>query len=583
MTPGARPLTAAVAYDDAAVGGSLVSDAIPGPPVRASRGAVSDEAVSLAATVLPSPALPGDVIEPLRDAVPALRAGTRAFRRAAEVVRSRLVERALSALPLTLSLLLITSLAWGPLLLPLPVAILLLGFDLYWAWRSFNTGVHVVKGQRAVRHAERTDWRATYDAAVAAGVPALRWEDVRHVVIIPNYKEKVEKLRATLQRLAECDGAREQIIPVLAMELAEPGCAEKAASLIAEFGDRFFAMFATYHPDNLEGEVRGKSSNEAWAARRVETLLTENLGIDLRNVTVTSCDADTLFHRRYFAALTCLFATHPKRYRRFWQAPILLYNNIWEVPAPLRLPNGLGSLNHVARLARKHRIIFPQSCYSLSFLMAKEVGYWDVDVIPEDWHMYLKCFFELGGDVEVEPIHLPVGNDGVRTESYFRTFIEQYRQARRHAWGATDVPYAILQLFRHPEIPLLKRVRRTWTVLETHVLWASQWWLITVGRFIPFVVAGIFGVGWWPHWFDDLSVRILFPCMGPLIVMVVYDSFVMRPPRPPSFPLWMYPVQFAQWFAMAPVTFFFTALPALDAQVRLAIGKRLEYKVTEKA
>ncbi len=579
MSPEARPLAAAVAFDEATVGPAFVPGVIPASAAR-SRG---DEGVSMAAAVAVPAAGQGDVVAPLREAVPAVRAGARAARRAAEVVSSKLLERALSALPLALSLLLITSLAWGPLLLPMPVAVLLLGFDLYWAWRSFNTGVHVVKGHRVVRHAERTDWRATYDAAVAAGTPALRWEDIRHVVIIPNYREKPEKLRATLQRLAECDGAREQIIPVLAMELAEPGCAEKAAALMAEFGGRFFAMFATYHPDNLDGEVRGKSSNEAWAARRAEKFLTDTLGVDLRNVTVTSCDADTLFHRRYFAALTYVFATHPKRYRRFWQAPILLYNNIWEVPAPLRLPNGLGSLNHVARLARKHRIIFPQSCYSLSFLMAKEVGYWDVDVIPEDWHMYLKCFYELGGDVEVEPIHLPVGNDGVRTESYFRTFVEQYRQARRHAWGATDVPYAILQLLRHPEIPLRKRVRRTWTVLETHVLWASQWWLITVGRFIPFIVAGVFGAGWWPHWFDDVSVRILFPCMGPLIVMVVYDSFVMRPPRPPSFPVWMYVVQFAQWFAMAPITFLFTALPALDAQVRLAIGKRLEYRVTEKA
>lgn len=573
-TPEARPLTAA-AFDDAA-GVSFPSRAQGALPV-------SDDGVALAVRPVPARGLPGEVIGPLREAAPAVRAGARAARRGAEVVGSKLAERALSALPLALSLLLITSLAWGPLLLPMPVAILLLAFDLYWAWRSFNTGVHVVKGHRIVRYAERTDWRATYDAAVAAGVDALRWEDVRHVVIIPNYQEKPDKLRATLQRLAECDGAREQIIPVLAMELAEPGCGEKAAALIAEFGDRFLAMFATYHPANLEGEVRGKSSNEAWAARRTEELLTEALGVDLRNVTVTSCDADTLFHRKYFAALTCLFATHPKRYRRFWQAPILLYNNIWEVPAPLRLPNGLGSLNHMARLARTHRIVFPQSCYSLSFLMAREVGYWDVDVVPEDWHMYLKCFFELGGDVELEPIYLPVGNDGVRTESYLRTFVEQYRQARRHAWGATDVPYAILQLLRHPEIPLLKRIRRTWTVLETHVLWASQWWLITVGRFIPFVVAGVFGVGWWPQWFDDLSVRILFPCMGPLIVMVVYDTFVMRPPRPPSFPLWMYAVQFAQWFAMAPITFFFNSLPALDAQVRLAIGKRLEYKVTEKA
>ncbi len=524
----------------------------------------------------PLPAAVDTIVEEMREAAPAAR-------RAWQGLRAAAVEKALSVLPLTLSLLLITSLAWGPLLMPVPLVALLLAFDFYWAWRSVNTGIHVVKGQRVVRFAERTDWRATYDAAVAAGVPALPWERVHHVVIIPNYNERVEKLRATLTRLAECDGARESIIPVLAMEMAEAGCEAKAAALADEFQDRFFAFHATFHPSGIPGEVRGKSSNEAWAARRTETFLTRDLGIDLRHATVTSCDADSLFHRRYFAALTYEFATNPKRYRRFWQPPITLYNNIWEVPAPLRLPNGLGSLNHVARLARKHRIVFPQSCYSLSYQMAKDVGYWDVDVVPEDWHMYLKCFFELGGDVETEPIHLPCGNDGVRTDSYLRTFVQQYLQARRHAWGATDIPYAIRQSFRHPEIPLIKRLRRTWTVLETHVLWASQWWLITVGRFIPIMAVALFGLGWWPRWFDDLSVKILFPCMGPLIVMVVYDTFVMRPPRPKSFPLWMYAVQFAQWAAMAPITFVFTALPALDAQVRLAIGKRLEYRVTEKA
>lgn len=555
--PPAHTLTATATLDEAALRGAVV------------------EGATIAPAVFPAPR---------EDSPPARRFAARpAISGALATLRERAAERLLALLPLTLSLALITSLAWGPLLLPMPVAVLLLGFDLYWAWRSFNTAVHVVKGRRIMRLAERTDWRATYDAAIAAGVPALGWDDVRHVVIIPNYKERPEKLRATLQRLAECDGARKQIIPVLAMEQAEPGCADKAAALIAECGQCFPAMVATYHPDDIQGEVRGKSSNEAWAARRVERFLTDDLGLDLRNVTVTSCDADTLFHRRYFAALTYAFATHPQRYRRFWQAPILLYNNIWEVPAPLRLPNGLGSLNHIARLARKHRIIFPQSCYSLSYVMAREVGYWDVDVVPEDWHMYLKCFFRLGGAVDVEPLYLPVGNDGVRTGSYFRTFVEQYRQARRHAWGATDIPYAIRQCLRSPGIPLVKRVRRTWTVLETHVLWASQWWLITVGRFIPFVMVGVFGVGWWPHWFDDLSVRILFPCMGPLIVMVWYDSFVMRPARPASFPRWMYIVQFAQWFAMAPITFLFTALPALDAQVRLALGKRLEYRVTEKA
>jgi hypothetical protein len=238
---------------------------------------------------------------------------------------------------------------------------------------------------------------------------------------------------------------------------------------------------------------------------------------------------------------------------------------------------------------RKYVVLFPQSTYSLSMRMAQDVGYWDVDVVPEDWHMFLKCFFELGGEPEVQPIMLPVGNDGVRTKSYIGTFWEHYQQARRHAWGCSDIPYTLKQFVKHPEIPFLRRLRRTWSITENHVLWSAQWFLITGvaanmsasswGGFIglhPFAKHNI------PEWFLTASHWILLPCMIPLFTMIVLDM-LMRPKRPSYWKVWLYPIQFGQWLLMAPVTFFFTALPALDAQVRLALGRRLEYKVTEKA
>jgi hypothetical protein len=64
--------------------------------------------------------------------------------------------------------------------------------------------------------------------------------------------------------------------------------------------------------------------------------------------------------------------------------------------------------------------------------------------------------------------------------------------------------------------------------------------------------------------------------------MIILDT-IMRPARPKHWKWWLFPIQFAQWMLMAPITLFFTALPALDAQIRLALGRRLEYKVTEKA
>jgi hypothetical protein len=37
------------------------------------------------------------------------------------------------------------------------------------------------------------------------------------------------------------------------------------------------------------------------------------------------------------------------------------------------------------------------------------------------------------------------------------------------------------------------------------------------------------------------------------------------------------------WFCLPATSFLTSTLPALDAQTRLMLGKRLEYRVTEKA
>ena len=501
----------------------------------------------------------------------------------------KLVVRALEILPFALAFALISSLVWGAFWLPIPLVVMLLGFDIYWAWRSLNVGLHTIRGYRAMKATARIDWRKQYDAECITRSDVLAWDDVRHMVIIPTYKESVEKLSATLGKLAESEVAREKLLVVIAMEEADADAPARFETLKERFGHDFLALVGTTHPKDIPGEVRGKSSNEAWAAKRAKRLFCDEMGFDLDLMTVTSCDADTLFHPRYFSALTYYFATNPRRYRLFWQGPIFYYNNVWDVPAPLRIQNSLGGINHLAKLVRKYTVLFPQSTYSLSLRMCHDVGYWDVDVVPEDWHMFLKCFFETAGETDVQPILLPVGNDGVRAHSYTRTFWEHYQQARRHAWGCTDIPYAITQAFAHPEIPKLRRLRRVWSLTENHVLWSAQWFLITG------VAANMSASGWGgfiglepfaqhniPTWFITASHWILLPCMIPLIGMIILDM-MMRPRRPKRWKVWLYPIQFVQWALMAPITLFFTALPALDAQIRLALGRRLEYKVTEKA
>lgn len=560
--------------------------------------AAAEPEMSVAVLPPPHPTRPlptfgglAEIAQPVADVATAVRqrVAAPAWERVAAPAWQRIVTRGLEILPFALAATLITSLVWGAYYLPIPLVVMLLGFDVYWAWRSINNGIHSVRGYLAIKATSRIDWRHRYDAETITRDDLIPWDDVHHLIIIPTYKESVEKLSATLGKLAENEVAREKLLVVIAMEEADEDAPARFDALRRSFAHSFLAMIGTTHPKDIPGEVRGKSSNEAWAAKQAKRLFCDEMGFDIDAMTVTSCDADTLFHPRYFSALTFTFATNPRRYRTFWQGPIFYYNNVWDVPAPLRVQNNLGGVNHLAKLVRKYTVLFPQSTYSLSMRMCHDVGYWDVDVVPEDWHMFLKCFFRLNGEPEVEPIFLPVGNDGVRAHGYLRTFWEHYQQARRHAWGCTDIPYAIKQCARHPEIPFLRRLRRTWSVLENHVLWSSQWFLITgvaanmsAGAWGGFLGLHPFAQGNIPTWFLTASRYILMPSVVPLVVMIVLDM-MMRPRRPRHWPLWLYPAQFAQWLLMAPITLFFTALPALDAQIRLALGHRLEYRVTEKA
>jgi len=543
----------------------------------------SGAAVAVAERPAPRALDIAEIAHPIFDAATHIRERVRVS------TKQRIVTRALEMLPLTLAALLISSLVWGAYLMPTPLVIMLLGFDFYWAWRSINIGLHTLKGYRALKATARVDWRKRYDIESVNHSDIIAWDDVYHLIIVPTYKESVEKLTATLGKLAESEVAHEKLLVVIAMEEGDIDAPQRFEQLQRDFGHSFLAMIGTTHPGDIAGEVRGKSSNEAWAAKKAKRLFCDQMGFNLDHMTVTSCDADTLFHPRYFSALTYYFATNPRRYRLFWQGPIFYYNNVWDVPAPLRIQNSLGGINHLAKLCRKYTVLFPQSTYSLSMRMCHDVGYWDVDVVPEDWHMFLKCFFEMKGEPDVQPILLPVGNDGVRAHSYKRTFWEHYQQARRHAWGCSDIPYAIKQFAAHPEIPFLRRLRRTWSLTENHVLWSSQWFLITgvaanmsAGGWGSFIGLHPFAQHNIPTWFITASHYILMPCMIPLFGMIVLDM-MMRPARPKRWPVWLYPVQFGQWMLMAPITLFFTAMPALDAQVRLALGRRLEYKVTEKA
>lgn len=491
------------------------------------------------------------------------------------------LQRCAQILPGAITWLVISSLFWAPFLFPWPLAWAIIAFDAYWFFRSFSVAYHGVQGYWRIKSATATNWYAEYQKALDDGKVLLPWEEVHHVVIIPSYKERVEKLRVTLQHIAAQSVASRQISVVLALEEREEGAAERVQPLMDEFQDSFAHMLITVHPGDIPGEVQGKSSNEAWAARWAKHWLVDELEYDLSSLTVTSCDADSCFHPRYFECLTYKFCTDPQRYQRFWQAPILLYNNIWEVPMPIRLVSTLSSISFLADLCKGHGLVFPQSTYSLSLQMAHQVGYWDPEVIPEDWHMFLKCFFHLQGKVSTEPIFLPISADAVCSTTYWRSLVSRYKQAKRHAWGAEDIPYTVKEFLVHREIGFWQRLRRAWALFENHLLWSTHWFVLTLGGALPALMSPVLREMLPFAGLPQLAGLLLTASLGPFVVVIVLDS-MLRPPAPASSKRWLAPLSHLQWFLLPITSAFFATLPALHAQTQLMLGKPLVYEVTEK-
>jgi hypothetical protein len=303
-----------------------------------------------------------------------------------------------------------------------------------------------------------------------------------------------------------------------------------------------------------------------------------NINID--NCTVTSCDADALLHPKYLSSLSYNFLTDPEKFYHFYQGAILFYSNIWRVAIPSRVLNTMGSIWNLSLLSQSNKFI-NFSTYSLSLKTAMESGYWSVDVIPEDYHLFFKVYFAKGAKVQTKGIFLPVLVDAAESHGFFKTMLNQYEQSKRWAWGVSDIPYVIRGVFMHPEIPLLDRTRRLGRLLEHHIFWPANWFILTLGSIIPPLVNPVFGRTALGHNLSQLSSGILTLSTIFLLVVVIID-WRTKPPRPKEFSAWKLPFLYLQWLTVPIVSFFLSALPGLDAHTRLMFGKRLEYRVTEK-
>ena len=405
---------------------------------------------------------------------------------------------------------------------------------------------------------------------------------VKNAVIIAAYNESYEVIQPTIQSVLSSNYDTKNLLIFLAYEERGGKEIEKTAiRLKKEFSESFGAFEIVRHPKNLPNEVVGKGGNITFAGRALQKYCEDNK-IPFENVLVTTLDSDNKPHREYFACATYSFIVHEDRKKLSYQPVSLFLNNIWDVPAPMRVVATGNSFWNIVSTMRPHLLRnFASHSQPLDALV--EMDFWSTRTIVEDGHQFWRSYFHFGGDYYVVPIRVPIYQDAVLSETLPKTLKAQFIQLRRWMYGASDIPYvANLYFSKNRNVPLIDGLMKLIRLIDGHVTAVFQSPMAAFGGWVPLIVYAASSRSVIVHQLPNvISTLQQIATIGIFITILI--SLKMLPPRPERYKkrrsFWMV----AQWVYMPVTSICYNAAAAAYSQTRLALGKYLDkFDVTEK-
>ncbi len=490
-------------------------------------------------------------------------------------------QRLFEILPGALSWSVIIGMMVLSLVKPLIASVIMIAFLLYWVLRLIYVNIFLVLSYIKLAAEKNTDWMQRIDGIDKDNLAMPKSKDIYHLVIIPVLKETKEIIEPGVARIIKGSYPARRILVVVAVEESASDEVKKGAYRIQEeYKTEFMDLLVTAHPNNLRGEARVKGANTSFAAKHAKDYFTGR-NIPFENIIVSCFDADTVPEKDYFSCLTYHFMTNPKRTKTSYQPVPVYYNNIWNVPAFARIID-IGTSFFQLVEATDPRKLVTFSSHSMSFKALVDVDYWPVDMISDDSAIFWKAFIHYDGDYRTMPIYTTVSMDIASGRDIKETVINIYKQKRRWAWGVENFPVVVRAFIKSKSISLYKRTIYLYKLLDTFISWATWSFLLSFASWLPAFFAG--------REFSTSTVFYTAPrirttifslaSVGIIICMLI--SILMLPPRKGK----RHPLKKIQhaleWLFIPVVILALSAIPALDAQTRLALGKYMEFWHTEK-
>lgn len=490
--------------------------------------------------------------------------------------KSRIFNRGIEIAPGAISwgiiIIMVCLAAWKPIL----CAILIITFDLYWIIRTIYLTTLLFMAYRKLSLEKNRDWLSDCQNLN----PHKDWQKFYHLIIFPVYKEGLDILRPSLEALRQCNFPKEKMIVVVAFEERNAQSRENAMILDSEFKSGFFGYLSTFHPEGIPGEACTKGANATWAAKQAKEFL------DIRHIpyedVILSCfDADTCVDKQYFGCLTYHFLTSSKPHQASYQPMPVYNNNIWHAPSFARLVEISSSFCQMIESMRLEKFV-TFSSHSMSFKTLVEINYWPVNMISDDSVVYWKAFLYYNGDYRVVPLYITVSMDAAYSTNIFKTIVVQYKQKRRWAWGIENFPFLVNGFLNNQHIPFVKKIRRVFNLLESHITWAVWAIIIMLITPLPILLGGAF--------FSQIPIGYNLPritgllfnlTLGNSLIWIILSRTIL-PKRPVDVKWIKNVVMTIEWVIVPLIILILGSTPALDAQTRLALGKYMTFYPTEK-
>ena len=407
-------------------------------------------------------------------------------------------------------------------------------------------------------------------------------DKIYHAVIMVAYNEGMETLIPTVEAVRDTTFPNEKIIFVMAYEERGGEEIENNAKKLKEmFGETFYDFVLVKHPKDLPNEIKGKGPNLTYAGEYLAEYVKKKK-LPFENVIVTSLDSDNRMSKGYLDCVAYEYVVHEDRKRMAFQPVSLFMNNIWDASAPMRVIAVSNSFFNVINVKRPHLLRnFASHSQPLSALY--EMDFWSKRTIVEDGHQYWRSLFHFRGKYEVLSIKVPIYQDAVIEETFFKTVKAQFIQLRRWDYGASDVAYVGVRMVdrKRRRMPLWYLWPKFWRLLDGHVTLAAMSPIVAFGGWVPrllnFQTRDLLTY----NLPNTVSWIQLFASIG--LMITIFMSLRMLPPRPRKYNKMKSAAMVLQWILSPLVAIIYQSFAAFYAQTRLMTGHYMEnFDVTKK-